>query len=528
VFGCIAPENLLNHESSKLCYELYFIPTLVRLSELYSRIKLFHNAESCFQEGYSVVARISGADSLTYASILYRQALLDRDMGRYDRAESLFTKSLEIIKKEGGEEHPDVAKTLNSLGVLFLKVEDYIRAKPLFKHALSVWRKAGLENTPAFAACLNNLGLIYKELGYYYKAYFSLKQAFGIRLKELGEEHPEVAESLTNLASYWKAARQEDKSESLCGKAIEIWRKAGMENGKFAVCLRLMGSICALRGLYDKAASNYLKSLDVSDRILGKSHPDRVPTMFELALVYIAQKRVDEALRLMTEAISIEDKELPIIFSFGSEIQRMLYLKSLVRTYHLYLSITINSFIHDENIVLSALDLVLKRKALGAEALHQLRIGISRNPRLKAKVHDLNQLRMLIQENQMAASASEASNADQHTYLNQLLGQKESLEKDIASELPEIKLQDRLSSLNVTTIFNAVPTDSLLVEFVKYQHLDFVKLQDKNDYHFESRYAAFILDSKNRTRTHKCTCCRFGTCGDYRQRDRYLPCLDKR
>jgi len=491
VFGGVDPKNLLDYEEGKLWFEQFFVPTIVRLSGLYSTTRP-DKAEACFKEACSATLRVAGESSPIYASILHSQALLYRDAGRYDIAEPLFKKAIEIL----GEEHPKVAKSLNSLGVLYFKIGDYDDAKPILKRALNIWRKAGMENTAAFAACLNNLGLIYNALGFSYKAYFDLTQALGIRKNELGEEHPEVAESLMNLASYYEGINS-DIAERLCVKAIEILRKAGMENtSTFSACLQLMGRIYVSKGLHEKAESTYLKSLDVSDKILDSDH-NRVIHLKDLALLYIAQKRLDDALRLFREIIAIEDKEIPITFSFGSERQRMLFLKALSHTYYLYLSIVINSFSHDENVLLSALDLVLKRKALGAEALHQLRLGISRNPGLRTKLDELNQLRISIEEHQMHDSSSDISNTDQRTYLSQLLDQKETLEKDLAGQLPEIRLQEKLGSSNTAAISNAMPAHSLLVEFVKYDHLDFSRLQEKNDLHRESHYAAFILYSEN-------------------------------
>jgi tetratricopeptide (TPR) repeat protein len=101
----------------------------------------------------------------------------------------------------------------------------------------------------------------------------------------LGKEHPDVASSLNNLAELYQDQGNYSQAEPLFQRSLAIWEK-----------------------------------------VLGKEHPQVVESLNGLAGLYQAQGDIPRTLEFLTRGTNIEERNLALIFTTGSEAQKSAYM----------------------------------------------------------------------------------------------------------------------------------------------------------------------------------------------------------
>src|SRR5262249_10845211 len=148
-----------------------------------------------------------------------------------------------------------------------------------------------------------------------------------------------------------------------------------------------MGDLAGARPYYEQA-------LEIRRRVLGHDHPDTANSLSMLGTLEVASGRIDEAVALMRQATAIDDRMIGQVFSIGSDRQRLLFLGQLQGNQEVFLSLVYRHLSHSPEAVRAAFDLVLRRKALGAEALAAQREAVlgGRYPHLREVFDRLTQL----------------------------------------------------------------------------------------------------------------------------------------
>jgi hypothetical protein len=76
--------------------------------------------------------------------------------------------------------------------------------------------------------------------------------------------------------------------------------------------------------------------------------------------------RANEALGLMQQAAKIQDRMIGEVFCISSDSQRMEYRKIVQGSVHAFLSLVLRYLPNDVAATRAAMDLILRRKAIGA------------------------------------------------------------------------------------------------------------------------------------------------------------------
>jgi hypothetical protein len=145
-----------------------------------------------------------------------------------------------------------------------------------------------------------------------------------------------------------------------------------------------------------------------------------------------------------------------------------------------------------------AFDLILKRKAIALETSSLQRDAIlsGRYPSLESKVSELHQIRLQIADTILQRNdVSDPSTLDQLSALNM---RKEGLEAELATQIPEFRLRQKLEVVTHQTILKTLDPKTILVEFVKCPIFDFsIMTTQGGSYWKPARYLAFVLDPKH-------------------------------
>ena len=516
----------------------FFVKGLNNLASLYKRMGNYVEVEPLYKKAADILLKISGEDQPDYAIVLNNLAQYYYLEGRYSEAESTHLKSLDAARKAVGEQHPVYARTLNNLGSVYEAMGNYAKAEQLYQQALRIiTAKSGKDSTDA-AAMLNNLGGLYKTIGdygkaesfyrqsndiwraavgekhpefaaslhnmadlYYWMGKFDAAEQLYVKVLEiqrssLGEKHPDVALSLQNLAVVYVKMGRYPEAESLYRQSLDIWEAAlGNRNPNVALALQNLALLYVKMGRYEEAEPLYRKALEIYIAVLGKDHPDVATTLNNLAALYAATSRESEGLELMKQAESIYDHLIRQVFTFASETERMGYIAVFRGDMDSFLSLISQHLSNSPAAVADGLDMVLKRKAIVAEALAAQRDAIlgGRYPDLAPALRRLRTLNAQIAQRIMSGPGPEGPEVHRQL-LEKWNAEKESLEVFLAGRIPEIDLERKLTETNREKVAGALPEGTVLVEFVRFNPFDFKAIPAKGQSVWKpARYLAFVL-----------------------------------
>lgn len=263
------------------------------------------------------------------------------------------------------------------------------------------------EENPNFAVSLDNLALLYQVKGEYGAAQPLHERALAIREQVLELDHPDMAQSLDSLAGLYRA-----------------------------------------KGDYGAAQPLHERALAIREQTLGPAHPDTATSLRNLAELYAAMARPETVLSLMQHASIIRDRLIGQVFAIASDSQRTAYLKTIEGGFDAFLSLIFQYLSSDATAVRAALDLVLRRKAIGAEALEAQRDAVlgGQYPHLEPQLRQLMTLREQIIRKRLSSPEPEGLEA-YTALLAEWEARKNRLEADLARQIPEMNLEQRLRNV---------------------------------------------------------------------------------
>jgi CHAT domain-containing protein/tetratricopeptide (TPR) repeat protein len=480
--------------------------SLDHMAGLYEMLDDYAKAESLFEEALEIQRVAVGEQHPRFAAILLGLGDLRYRQGNYAAAAPAYRRALEIQRATIGKDHLDYADGLKRLSRLYQDWGDVAEAEKLLQQAIEIERRSpGVEKATS-GASLTCLGTLYYMMGNYAAAGQSMLESLELVRTAFGKESPAVASILHNLAMVYLESRRYKEAELLLRQTIEIQRKAVGESSpvSFATSLNSLALLYKEMGNYTAAEPLYQQSLEIVRTVMGDRHPHFSASLENLARLYAATDRENESLALLEQAAAIDDGLIGQVFSVGSESQRMAFLETFQGSIETFLSLVVQHLAHSSSAVRAAMDLVLRRKAVGAEALAAQRDAVlgGKYPALEAKLRELTTLRMQIAQKTLAGPGPEGLEAHRKQ-LAEWDVQKERFEADLARQVPEINLEQKLRAAQRNAVALALPEGSTLVEFVRFRVFDFKAIPARGESHWRPpRYVAFVLPAGEPDNVH--------------------------
>lgn len=481
--------------------------SLRNLAVVYTYQGRYLEAEQRYLEVLPMLEKILGKAHPVIADNLINMAALSEEQGLYSEAEQKYLTALEIQRNILGSEHPEIAHTFNQIAVLYRIQGRYAESEKLHLECLAMAKRLLGEQHPFMAVVLNNLAVLYDELTQYQKAESLFLAALVIVKSVFGNEHPQVASTMNNLAVIYDFQGRYAEAEKLHLETLRLRKLLlGEEHPQISNSLNNLAELYFSLGRFAEAEQKYVETLAMRKRLLGEEHPDVAFSMNNLATVLAATNRPDEALAYRIQASKINDKIIRNIFAFSSESDRLAFLQKIRNNFDLFLSLVHNHLSDSDSAKLAAIDFVLKRKGLTATALAAQNEALysGRYPQLQEKFRQLSDLNtrlvhLTFSVPQTDVTATTEKTISQFTTyrenLTQLQAQHNYLQKQLALQVPEIQLSEQIFDRH--SIAAALPPDSILVEFVRFDMFDFPAISANGETQwYPARYLAFILKAR--------------------------------
>ena len=428
--------------------------------------------------------------------------------GDYTAAEPLFRKALEVFRKTPGDESPEFASSLHDLAALYHRMGDHASAEPLFKRALEIRRVVLSQDHPELFQSTTSLAELYRDTGDYAAAEPLLREALEVTRAALGTRHSRFVDAMIRPADL--LCRRNDQgfavpflqlgpdlgtpnsrfvdamirlAELLCRRsdygaaaplvqqaAKSARKKLGWDHPYYTRALHLLANIRIETG-DNRAAESALKELvDMRLAASGERHPSYNAGRMDLAHLYAMTGREAEAIFLLENAATTDDKVICNVFAMCTESLRTAYLELIRGNWEAYLSLILRHFKSSAGAIRLALDFVLRRKAIGAEmsSVQRDAILVGEYAELQPELSELKTLRM-----QIAQALLTGRNSNSAEVTPQLIAawdrRKEGLEEQIARRIPEEYLDAMFRVANCHSVASALPDDSVLLEFVRFR-----------------------------------------------------------
>ncbi|WP_377477211.1 MAG: CHAT domain-containing protein [Microcoleus anatoxicus] len=479
--------------------------SLNNLGLLYYSQGRYSEAEPRYKQALEMYRLLFTDDHADVAGSLNNLAALYSSQGRYSEAEPLHQQALEMRKRLFEGDHPDVALSLNNLGSLYCSQGRYAEAEPLHKQALEMWQRLFEGDHPDVALSLNNLGLLYKSQGRYAEAEPLHQQSLEMR-QRLFTDHLDVATSLNNLGLLYHSQGRYSEAEPFNKQALEMTKRLFKgDHPNVAGSLDNLGLLYDSQGRYSEEAERlHQQALEMRKRLFKGDHPDVALSLNNLGSFLVATNRPQEAFDKMQQAIEMKTRLIQRNFAFSSEKERLQSIKNTRYEFDAFLSFVSQDFSNSPEQVQKALDVVLKRKSMTAAALAAFNFAIhsQRYSHLKPLFNRLRSLQQQLfhRTNNPPLPDPEKPIEVYRTRLGeyqkdiaQLEQQCQQLEKELATQVPEIQLQDQTVDRRAVAL--ELPANAVLVEYVRFDRYDFTAAKGKN--WKSAEYWAFILPAEN-------------------------------
>ena len=360
-----------------------------------------------FTQVLEINRSLAGENSLEYAQSLNNLASIYYD-NNIEQSERLSLEAKEILLANVGEYHFEYGRCISILGLISGIKGNYVNAEKLLSHALIIAENNSESNPITLVRALSNLAALYGHWMNFDKAERLFLKALEIaesttgksdreylkheyylanlyitmgdygsmegllsnilekQRKLLGENHPDTLETKAKNAYVYLYHGDNDTAESLLKEALN---KEDQNSLPFGVCLSTLAYIYQFKGNYEAAESLILRAMKIFANMGRENTRYDLDLMVRLAGLYGASNRLAEAMEIMKKIFVIEDKSIDTLFSTASDSHRLNYVLSVQEILHSYISFVLEYFSNSKQVIMTAMDLVLRRKAIDHEAI---------------------------------------------------------------------------------------------------------------------------------------------------------------
>ncbi|MGK7897926.1 MAG: CHAT domain-containing protein [Xenococcus sp. (in: cyanobacteria)] len=270
---------------------------------------------------------------------------------------------------------------------------------------------------------------------------------------------------------------------------------------KLYVCALIdLGLIYHKAGNYSKAEEQYFKAKQIIAQYLAIAFEEKGSLNFAQACLYVVTKQFRKALKNLTQSIETNNVLLLQFLSVASEKHRISILQNNYFFFSYYVTLVYEFFPNSPSEVGTLFDFALRRKAIGAEILTTQRDVLleDRYPPQKLKELKLKLKNLTKKRREIAHKMFEEIASSNVTDLQKLNRDRETLEEELAREIPELNLEKKLKAVDRQMVSQALPSGSVLIEILLVNFIDFEfpnhQIQQVKNPH-SIHYIAFILQA---------------------------------
>ncbi len=403
------------------------------------------------------------------AAILGNLGCIHSHLGHWSQAEAFLKQSLDENRQLHGERSPQLVIDLTNLADFYVQVSFHDAARTSYDEAARISQE--LADRPLYADALAGLADLDYAVGDLASAERRCREALAIRVDHFTQDHPACADAFRALGTVlWARGEIATAGQHLHDALAIRERHVGRSHSEFAASLCQVGTFLLGAGHFADAEASFTEALATLRASVGDGHRDYAASLKGLIRVRLALGRPAEARAFVRELTALDDRRVGEISYLGSELQREAYFETVQDNMDLHLSVSAEMLADEPEAAREALDLVLRRKALGAEAIlaqSDARLD-GRYPELEPQLQQHSALRMRIATALWSGPRGQTL-AEHQQQVDDWTAEKSRVEEALARKIPELNRELRLREVDSTRVAENLPRDTALIEFIRFR-----------------------------------------------------------
>ena len=231
------------------------------------------------------------------------------DKGRLKEAESLLLEATKTAEEDIEENIYDLSHLYNNLAGLYIKYDDDDKSLEYLSKTLEInLERFGIIH-PLTLVNYNNLAQLLFGKGDIDEALYLHKKILRGRKIIYGTQHYDLGITNYNIGFCYSNKGKLENALMRLNRALSIFTKEFGEHNhpKIAECLYTIGSVYAKQKRFQDAETSFVKSVEVTERLIGKNAPFISYVLAEAAVVYGLIHKTELAFSAMERAVQIAE-----------------------------------------------------------------------------------------------------------------------------------------------------------------------------------------------------------------------------
>jgi tetratricopeptide (TPR) repeat protein len=273
----------------------------------------YPEAESFYVRALEISRDARDPDYASEAIRIYHLSMLYAREGRHSESNALLQRVMLIKDKLRESENPDEVFAFSVVGLAYASQGNFKEALKFYKRTLVELEKLSGPDHPFVAMVLMNLSRLQEAQSKYAEAGLLQERALSIREKIFGPENTEVAASLSELAAVRYLQHNYVETERLYRRASAIWETQPefFASLDFARIWQNLGVVYVSDKRYDEATAAFTRALSIKEVSLGRENADVGRTLGMLATAEALAGHSGEAETTFQRSLAILEASSP-------------------------------------------------------------------------------------------------------------------------------------------------------------------------------------------------------------------------
>ena len=391
--------------------------------------------------------------------------------GNYAAAQVQFERALRIAETSFGPWHDRVATAIHNLALVDAGLGDYARARTRQARATAIWERTLGKNHPFVAVALAELAAVARESGSPSEAQRLLTRALSIRERSLGPTHRDVATTLADLAGLSLRAGNRTRARMLTDQALAIWHTLGVSDAPdYATVLVIRGDLQLAQGNARDAEQDYMRALEIRQRVFGPDHPAVAETLSGLAHATANLGQYAAALDDAARAEDVGRDHLRLMVASLPERQSLEYARTRPKGLDLMLSLIGTA----PGVGSRAFDAAIKSRALVLDEMAARQRRLAGASGVASPAREAFESARQRLANLVVRGPGELPPNSYGALVDEARAESERAERAFAEESTAFRASIARAQVGVSQLTDALPPDSAMVSFVRYERTRWV------------------------------------------------------
>ena len=228
--------------------------------------------------------------------------------GRRAECAAILEDAMVLFRRTLGIQDIRALAALNLLGSVQMMLGNHARAAEIFAEALPIERKL-YPQSAELGRTLGGMASLAMKEDRAADAMPLAEEALAVTLKTEGENTLDTAVAYANVAEGYRTANQPDRAEPLFRKSLSIYENLlGPDHPRVSSILTQQGLMMLAAGKLGMAEKTLQRAVDILDKSCPGCDFERVTAENDLALLRVRQGKLNEADRLLTDVLALQEK----------------------------------------------------------------------------------------------------------------------------------------------------------------------------------------------------------------------------